>query len=325
MPSVVREAAWLGALWLSLGQPALALSLGSINNFRDLGTVPCRGAKAVKPGLIYRAASPAAASSEDAQALQQRLRTIIDLRSEADAADDVGPRLLSSMTTHVELLNKKVVKKNVKRLMLRQPLHSMPFLLCALLKKLLPPLVSEVHDRITTLMHDKLRHFIRYIELTDVYFWILTHHGESLRQAILLCAESSAQPVMVHCTHGKDRTGVLVALLLHICGASPQTIASEYALSDDWGCSLEGRAAMLRAMPPKLQDAIENAEQFGEWCSAPERAMLELWRRVDRRFGSMDAYLDSIGITASTRARIADSLTVPTSDGCAEGAAPQAA
>jgi len=283
--------------------------------------VPCQGNKAVKPGLVYRAASPAGASCEDATELQRRLRTIIDLRSAEDASHDTGPRLLASMTTHVELLNRKVVKHNVKRLMLRQPFHSMPFLLCALLKKVLPPLIAEVHERITSLMHTKLRNFIRHIQLSDVYFWILTHHGESLRQALVLCAEANAQPVLVHCTHGKDRTGVLVALLLHICGARVETIAKEYALSDEWGCSTEGRAEMLRAMPPKLQGALESAEQFGQWCMAPESAMLGLWRRVDRRYGSMDGYLDSIGVDTSVRARIAAALTVPASE-VAVGEAP---
>ena len=48
----------------------------------------------------------------------------------------------------------------------------------------------------------------------------------------MMCAEERMQPVLVHCTHGKDRTGVLVALLLHICGAEKETIAKEYSLSE---------------------------------------------------------------------------------------------
>jgi len=182
---------------------------------------------------------------------------------------------------------------------------------------LLPPLVMAVHARVTSLMHKKLRNFIRHIELTDVYFWILEHHGDSLRQAILLCADSASQPVLVHCTHGKDRTGVLIALLLHICGVEKQIIAREYALSADWGRSCEGRAEMLRAMPSTLQGAIGGAEAFDEWCNAPEGAMLGLWQRVEASYGSMDGYLDSIGVHAVARAKIAGMLTVPVSEVCA--------
>lgn len=39
-------------------------------------------------------------------------------------------------------------------------------------------------------------------------------------------------PVMIHCTSGKDRTGVVVATLLTILGAPTDAIVSEYLLSD---------------------------------------------------------------------------------------------
>ncbi|KAL1528936.1 hypothetical protein AB1Y20_010258 [Prymnesium parvum] len=313
-----RAALRLAAMLLLCTAAAGLTATGAIktlNNFRSLGAIPCRGnTRIIRPGLLYRAASPAKVSEPDALELQRRVRTIIDLRSENDARQDSGARLLAPRTTHVELLKRSVVSKRVKRLMLRQPLHAMPFLLFIFLRKLLPPLVADMHQRITSLIHRKLSVFIQSIELADVYFWILVHHGESLRQVILTCAEESAQPVLVHCTHGKDRTGVLVALLLHICGVSEETIAKEYALSDSWGCSVEGRAEMLRAMPPKLQEALDGCAQFDAWCGAPESTMRELWRRVARRYGSMDRYLDSIGINASTRERISAALTMPVAE-----------
>jgi hypothetical protein len=39
-------------------------------------------------------------------------------------------------------------------------------------------------------------------------------------------------PILVHCTAGKDRTGVLCALVLGLCGVDDETIAEEYALTD---------------------------------------------------------------------------------------------
>jgi len=168
-----------------------------------------------------------------------------------------------------------------------------------------------VRDQLSEAIQNRLGSFIRYIQLTDIYLWICLHHGDSLKEALLLCADPRAHPVMVHCTHGKDRTGVLIAMLLHICGASRETIAAEYALSHSWGCSIEGRAAMLEALPEKFRAPIEPTDQFERWCSAPEDAIHNLWRRISRKFGSVDAYLDSIGINASTRARICAALTVP--------------
>lgn len=154
----------------------------------------------------------------------------------------------------VELLNRKVLKKRVQQLMLKRPRHAMPVLFSAALLKVFP--LMDAQQRLSSILYRKLSKFIQHIELVDVYFWILLHHGDSLRQAIhngpklsgscclvslrpvllqalLLCSHGASQPVLVHCTHGKDRTGVLIAVLLHICGASKEAIAEEYALSDE--------------------------------------------------------------------------------------------
>ncbi|WP_019009875.1 tyrosine-protein phosphatase [Deinococcus aquatilis] len=45
-------------------------------------------------------------------------------------------------------------------------------------------------------------------------------------------ADSLQYPVLIHCTSGKDRTGIVVAALLSILGVSEQSIVAEYLLSD---------------------------------------------------------------------------------------------
>ena len=94
----------------------------------------------------------------------------------------------------VELLNRNVVSKRVKRLLAQKPLKAAPFILFLVLKKLVPPLVARVHGRVTNIMYDKIRAFLRYIELTDVYFWILQYHGQSVKHASAhrLCSPRSA-------------------------------------------------------------------------------------------------------------------------------------
>jgi len=39
-------------------------------------------------------------------------------------------------------------------------------------------------------------------------------------------------PLIIHCTAGKDRTGVICALILSLCGVDDEVIASEYALTE---------------------------------------------------------------------------------------------
>jgi protein-tyrosine phosphatase len=46
-------------------------------------------------------------------------------------------------------------------------------------------------------------------------------------------AAPNAFPALVHCTAGKDRTGMIVALLLGIAGVPDETIAVDFALSEE--------------------------------------------------------------------------------------------
>ncbi|GIS64794.1 MAG: hypothetical protein CM1200mP3_10420 [Chloroflexota bacterium] len=51
------------------------------------------------------------------------------------------------------------------------------------------------------------------------------------RQVLTLLAKPSARPVIYHCAGGKDRTGVISALLLDIAGVDRETIAEDYSLT----------------------------------------------------------------------------------------------
>ena len=114
----------------------------------------------------------------------------------------------------------------------------------------------------------------------DVYELILRQRAEDLRNAIQLCASEDSLPLLIHCTHGKDRTGVLVALLLSACGISQEDIIEDYALSHDWGCSVPGRWAMQQSLPSRIRPYV-SASVVDDWCKAPEYQMSELFRRAE--------------------------------------------
>ena len=74
------------------------------------------------------------------------------------------------------------------------------------------------------------------MSLADVYWLILTERASEVRRALELCLaqlcvedeHGRPSPILVHCLHGKDRTGVLVALLLFICGVDEEEIQHDY-------------------------------------------------------------------------------------------------
>ena len=56
---------------------------------------------------------------------------------------------------------------------------------------------------------------------------------------MLHLANEPSKPLVVHCTAGKDRTGVICALVLSLCGVDDETVAKEYSLTeigltDEW-------------------------------------------------------------------------------------------
>lgn len=61
---------------------------------------------------------------------------------------------------------------------------------------------------------------------------------------------SAGKPVLLHCTAGKDRTGVICALILSLCGVPDEDVAREYALtSEGLKDAKPGLVKRLLAMP----------------------------------------------------------------------------
>ena len=70
------------------------------------------------------------------------------------------------------------------------------------------------------------------ITLEALYERILTTHTDALIAALRRLAHSGDEAVLVHCTAGKDRTGIVVALALLAVGVDRQTVVADYAESE---------------------------------------------------------------------------------------------
>ena len=100
-----------------------------------------------------------------------------------------------------------------------------------------------------------------------------------------LLAEPSLRPVVFHCAAGKDRTGIVAALLLGIAGASSETIASDYSLS----------AQYLWEQASSTVPGASGQENYRrEFC--PPEAMLKGICHLKERYGGVENYLLDIGI-----------------------------
>lgn len=65
--------------------------------------------------------------------------------------------------------------------------------------------------------------------VANMYKHFLTYCQVEIRQAMMIFTDSENYPVHIHCTQGKDRTGIVCALLLSIVGAPRDVIIRDYA------------------------------------------------------------------------------------------------
>jgi len=139
--------------------------------------------------------------------------------------------------------------------------------------------------------HDPVVYLIeRYHEMT-------VEGAPALAQLVELAAlHPDAVPLVFHCSAGKDRTGVAAAVLLGILGVPHDVIAADYAHS---ALAMADLTAWVRQQHP--EDADTMSDQPAAFLSCPVEAMAGFLDQMSGRFGSVDAYADSIGVSADTR------------------------
>lgn len=127
-------------------------------------------------------------------------------------------------------------------------------------------------------------------DLESIYKHILDARQLALKTVFAVMA-ADACPVLIHCTAGKDRTGVVAALLLGLAGVDHATIAADYALTTHYAAPL---LAELRA---EAAAAGRDLSTIDPYLIAPPAAMLNTLIYLAEKYGGVPAYLRHIGLT----------------------------
>lgn len=138
-------------------------------------------------------------------------------------------------------------------------------------------------------------------DLTAHYLAALDHAGGAFARATRLLV-SAPGATLFHCTAGKDRTGLLAALLLEAVGVPRAAVIDDYVLTHDRIDTLRERL---------LVDAESRGiarEDFTRLLGATPELLQPALEHLDARYGGARAYLRSAGVEAGTLRRLDERL-----------------
>ncbi|MCC6626949.1 MAG: tyrosine-protein phosphatase [Chloroflexi bacterium] len=139
------------------------------------------------------------------------------------------------------------------------------------------------------------------------YRLLLDARQAAIRATLATLAAPGALPAIFHCTAGKDRTGVISALLLALSGVPDDTIVADYALSNDY--LMNGYYDDVRQ---RVLERGENWDYVRPLLYCHPEAMRQTLAHLADRYGGAEPYLRGIGLSTTELAALRDALIEPT-------------
>lgn len=130
---------------------------------------------------------------------------------------------------------------------------------------------------------------------------LLRYGAPGIKYVLDLCADKKRHPVAFYCTAGKDRTGMIAAIILSLMGVADADIVEDYSLSANVYAEMNDHQAMVGALSQRNLDAKT-------FLGAPPQVMRETLTNIRNNYGSVEGYLDWIGFDRESQKRLKDAL-----------------
>jgi len=250
------------------------LALEGATNFRDLGGYPAADGRRVRWGVIYRSDRLSALTASDHRRLAAlELSLVCDLRSERERVEKPN-RLDPGALPAVANIPVEVEAGNRIDALLAAGERDLPSLRAVVVSG--------------------------YRELVQVH----RHAWASLLHAL---AEPRPGAAVFHCSAGQDRTGFAAALLLLALGVPWEVVVRDYMLTAIYRPG-EASVADINAYVSALGGAPLPASFLVDlWKPGPELLQASL-ESIEAEFGSVEDYLEEIGVGAAARAALRERL-----------------
>jgi len=225
-----------------------------IHNFRTLAGYSLKGGGRIREGKIYRSGALEMMTESDRSwiADELRIRTILDLRHPNELALSPQGHALADRVVPLSIFPETTSQES----------------LIAELNGLYGPGISPGR-----------------------YLHYLSIGGDRLARGFSMFAEGETFPVLVHCTAGKDRTGVLLGMVMDVLGASEEDIAHEYGLSD---AAVDRLIAYLRSHNREIEGTDD--ELRARLATPPEK-MAGFLQLLREKYGSSADFFLSKGVS----------------------------
>jgi protein-tyrosine phosphatase len=244
-------------------------------NFRSLGGLPTADGRRIRPHVLMRADRLVGLEARDWEALARTgLATVCDLRSDAERAEhpNAVPSALGVHELNCRVNNDLRADPSLARLMADDP-------------------SARGAERV---MIEIYRRFPGYMGTT------LTAVVERLL--------AGGAPMLVHCSAGKDRTGFVIAMLLHALDVPEPLIREDYLASRRWPGAIHHRAS-LEARLGRFMPASELAAAVDTVIDVREVYLDAALGAAVAEFGSINRYLEvAAGLDAARRDRLRAAL-----------------
>lgn len=245
-------------------------------NFRDIGGIKTMDGKTVRWGKVFRSDNLSKIKSREFDKFNDlNIKTVYDLRTdhEIEGKEDHLP-------AGVRYVHAPTVADNEGQI-------------AQLRAKVIGGEINEEEARAQTL---------------SFYKETVTVNLATLKPTLLQIVNSD-EPVLYHCSAGKDRTGIVSALILSVLRVDRETIVKEYLLSNYYRRAktekLLRKAKMAKVIKPKMD--LKAIEVFMTVDESYIRAVFDV---IDKEYGGIDKFIQNqLGIDDAMRERIVKRFT----------------
>ena len=283
--------------------------LKSILNFRDVGRTIniLLSSPLLNTGLLYRGARPDEASYQDRTSLSEtyNIRSIIDLRSATEHLSQANKRNAKISTSvaapHTESSTVEAIKIDGLRY------HEINLNGGAFARGLLWRLSWFNLARVVSYVAMGYRiEAIRVLAeevmvprgLVGLGIDSLDYGTTEMRAIFAVFADAGNYPVLIHCTQGKDRTGLVVLLLLLLCKVPSNIINADYMASE-------------RELVSERKERVREMKDAGfteDFADCSPDWVEGVIGHIKRVYGGVENYLKRTGVDDEMQARIRNIL-----------------